>query len=1363
MANAIFTYEWWIEDKKSWNNLTGSKTILNLEVWKLETPKVVIDFWAVQWVKRAWEFNKKIDQSVINADYLVVTHAHTDHSWMIPYLVKKWFSWSILMTELTKLQSIKMWENTIMLTREKIRQIKEWNDKIKEKLYKAFSIIKHVEILNNKKINKKNKEKSKEYLEKNWINKDTKSAYDEAIAIIKEYWVETQDDIDSVLRDVPELLFDEGDIELALKQIKIINTQDEVEIANFHPVIKANDEIIENLPLEVKNGRKKPVAVASFVKWAIVKKYNDLIKKIKTQIQENTQIEIKNAELREKLISALNLVNWCEENWFEIEKFERDFGSLLNEDENELLAQAQSLEQITLWQENFFVERLIRKYNSFGDNLLFTKNDFEKLERLLWDLNIKTPKDIDAHLPELPDTNYKNRDIKWIFKNAFLVWENEEIVLDDKIVFIDSLDIYSPQEILWFFSSGKRIYIKESLKYKLYEKLSNYVKVNRENIDKNNELKKELHHAFDLIEIFNWNNDLYLLKNQRQYKEAKKFVSNYKSRNIKKSIYTKDDLDDLIDIEFDDISKNKKIIHIKKLDDSRIYDVLFDENKDNVYYFEPKIRQRIKDKLSKKIDEIEKELSLKAISEQKYSEFKYFINIYEARLLFVWALDNFKNQWFNQEDLQNAKKFIEMYWVQNRSQIDIVNTLNKDYLYTLKDVDNLFSSAFMFWKDFSKEQIEIIFIESLDDDRIYDLPYIFQDKTKIIVIKKSLEEKLKEKLKKWIEDFYKIRAVRRKKRQEILEKLRLYEFFIENYKFLFDLEWWKNPSDFYSELLERRNKILELKNRARDIKLAKKLKSQLSISSQQENELSKARELLKNYSVKRLEDIDWVLQKLHNIPYNVEDIEAAKSLLKSVHIDKNQEILESIKLNFFDSWHIEWSVQSVITYVISEVDNVLSNEKWRKKLIYKNTSQRRLKYVNFWFSGDMWRIKQPNLAWTPENITHVLDYYQVETTYAWRIHPDKQKSIEKLFSSISDAKWKILIPAFSIQRTQELIVTLLQARLDSLEDIEKLKFYNKEKQSKKLELKRFFEIRKQILERNELKKQILLDEAILRNIDNDDNVSPENYWEEKRKLNNRIRKNRSKIKKLPENDLEYIEWRINLLQREIEFLDLQISYIEPRIFNIDIILDSPLSEEITNIYINHCWNKYDILNPKVQKKLFGKEIIRYIKKKSDSVLDDKEDDRNRISLEELYSDENKDKKEIIISASWMCDGWAIEYHLKQNLPNKKSKIIFIWYTPENTRWWKIKAWNEFISIDGNPYPLKLEVDDIAWFSAHMDEYEIIDFLTNQKFKKDAMIVLTHGWDERFELKRKLEIVMDYVWQKVKIVVPKPWEKLGIKI
>jgi len=153
---------------------------------------------------------------------------------------------------------------------------------------------------------------------------------------------------------------------------------------------------------------------------------------------------------------------------------------------------------------------------------------------------------------------------------------------------------------------------------------------------------------------------LYFSKYKLKYETAKKFISNYKFQNIQKSLYLKEELDEVIDIDFKNIPKDKKIIHIKKLDDFRIYDVLFDKN--NIYYFEPKIRVRIKQKLLAKIDEIENQEQKQNHQEQKYKEYIYFVKVYEAKLL----LSSYKDYFLTYEE---AKKLLLEKGIKNISDI----------------------------------------------------------------------------------------------------------------------------------------------------------------------------------------------------------------------------------------------------------------------------------------------------------------------------------------------------------------------------------------------------------------------------------------------------------------------------------------------------------------------------------------------------------------------------------------------------------------------------------------------------------------------------------------------------------------------
>jgi metallo-beta-lactamase family protein len=90
----------------------------------------------------------------------------------------------------------------------------------------------------------------------------------------------------------------------------------------------------------------------------------------------------------------------------------------------------------------------------------------------------------------------------------------------------------------------------------------------------------------------------------------------------------------------------------------------------------------------------------------------------------------------------------------------------------------------------------------------------------------------------------------------------------------------------------------------------------------------------------------------------------------------------------------------------------------------KITENGKVTYLGF--SGDIGRPNRPILK-DPESMP-TLDYLIMESTYGGEVHPSKSNEEYKFIEIISDCclkkKGKLLIPAFSVGRTQELIYML---------------------------------------------------------------------------------------------------------------------------------------------------------------------------------------------------------------------------------------------------------------------------------------------------------------------------------------------------
>ena len=155
-------------------------------------------------------------------------------------------------------------------------------------------------------------------------------------------------------------------------------------------------------------------------------------------------------------------------------------------------------------------------------------------------------------------------------------------------------------------------------------------------------------------------------------------------------------------------------------------------------------------------------------------------------------------------------------------------------------------------------------------------------------------------------------------------------------------------------------------------------------------------------------DVEWVNRKRikqHKNPfeplYTVEDAVETLNHFVGINYHREFEIAEGIKVTFFDAGHILGSA-SILLKITEEGKTTLLG-----------------------FTGDLGR---PNLAILkdPEKLPDV-DYLITESTYGGREH-DNPKDAEDILASVVnkaiERKSKIIIPAFSVGRTQELVFAL---------------------------------------------------------------------------------------------------------------------------------------------------------------------------------------------------------------------------------------------------------------------------------------------------------------------------------------------------
>ena len=144
-------------------------------------------------------------------------------------------------------------------------------------------------------------------------------------------------------------------------------------------------------------------------------------------------------------------------------------------------------------------------------------------------------------------------------------------------------------------------------------------------------------------------------------------------------------------------------------------------------------------------------------------------------------------------------------------------------------------------------------------------------------------------------------------------------------------------------------------------------------------------------------------EKVHEPLYTVRDAEESLRYFQPVHYDEIISPHEGIRVRFLDAGHI---LGSAVIEIWTEDGNR------ERKLV---------------FSGDLGGSGQPIVrdpAWIDE-----ADVLWVESTYGNRLHKSREETVQEFLQIIRQAirdQAKVIIPAFAVERTQNVIYTLGQ-------------------------------------------------------------------------------------------------------------------------------------------------------------------------------------------------------------------------------------------------------------------------------------------------------------------------------------------------
>ena len=98
---------------------------------------------------------------------------------------------------------------------------------------------------------------------------------------------------------------------------------------------------------------------------------------------------------------------------------------------------------------------------------------------------------------------------------------------------------------------------------------------------------------------------------------------------------------------------------------------------------------------------------------------------------------------------------------------------------------------------------------------------------------------------------------------------------------------------------------------------------------------------------------------------------------------------------------------------------------------------------------------------------------------------------------------------------------------------------------------------------------------------------------------------------------------------------------------------------------------------------------------------------------------------IIISASGMCEVGRIKHHLKHNIWNPNSTILFVGYQAPGTLGRTIVDGAQKVKIFGEEFSVKARIEYIEGYSGHADQEWLLNFVYSF-IKKPKHIFLVHG-------------------------------------
>jgi metallo-beta-lactamase family protein len=168
-------------------------------------------------------------------------------------------------------------------------------------------------------------------------------------------------------------------------------------------------------------------------------------------------------------------------------------------------------------------------------------------------------------------------------------------------------------------------------------------------------------------------------------------------------------------------------------------------------------------------------------------------------------------------------------------------------------------------------------------------------------------------------------------------------------------------------------------------------------------------------------------------------------------------------------------------------------------------------------------------------------------------------------------------------------------------------------------------------------------------------------------------------------------------------LDIAVLLNAGRIKNRSVFIDSPLATKATRVFEHHAHDLEDIDGTN----LFHHPAFHFVETQAQSM--------------QL----NNMKGCIILAASGMCEAGRIRHHLKHNLWNTQSTILFVGYQAQGSLGRTILDGAKRVFISGDEIAVRARIRKVDNYSAHADQRELVNWIKARQPIHGALF-LTHG-------------------------------------